>query len=104
MFHLLSGGVKDALPTVNLHADVQLKIDVSFSCWATEATVCRSARPAFAEQLTHSRKPRGLLMRCLTEEKICNIHLFVVQKALLAKETSSYNCTLSTMLFKVTGG
>lgn len=57
MLWLLSGGVKDALPAVDLHTDVQLKINVSLSCWATEAAVGRCARPALAEQLTHSRKP-----------------------------------------------
>lgn len=80
VLHLLSGGVKDALPAVDLHADVQLKVDVSFSCWAAEAPAHRCAWPAFTEQLTHSRKPRGLLMRCLAKEKICNLHLFIILK------------------------
>lgn len=56
MLRLLSSGVKDTLPAVNLHTDIQLKVNVSFSCWATEAAVGRCARPALAEQLTHSRK------------------------------------------------
>lgn len=69
VLHLLNGGVEDALPAVDLHSDVQLKVNVSFSRWATEATACRDARPTFAEQLTDSRKPRGLLMGRLAEEK-----------------------------------
>lgn len=88
MLHLLSGRVKDALPAVDLHADVQLEVNVSFCCWATEATACRCAWPAFTEQLTHSRKPRGLLMRCLAKEKMCSLHLLIILKnalPLLAK-------------------
>lgn len=69
MLWLLSSGVKDTLPAVDLHADIQLKVNVSFSCWATEAAAGGCARPALAEQLTHSRKPRGLPVRCLAEEK-----------------------------------
>lgn len=69
MLWLLSGGVKDTLPAVNLHTDVKLKVDVSFSCRAAEAAAGRCARPALAEQLTHSRKPRGLPVRPLAEEK-----------------------------------
>lgn len=69
MLWLLCSGVKDTLPTVNLHAHVQLKVDVSFSCRAAEAAPSRCARPALAEQLTHSRKPRGLPVRCLAEVK-----------------------------------
>lgn len=49
MLGLLCRGVKDALPTVNLHSDIKLKVDVSFGCWATEAAVGRCARPALAE-------------------------------------------------------
>lgn len=67
--HLLSGGVKDALPAVDLHTDIQLKVNVSLSCWATEAAAAGCAWPAFTEQLTHSRKPGGLLVRCLAAEK-----------------------------------
>lgn len=77
MLHLLSGGVKDALPAVDLHADVQLEVDVPLRCRAAEAAARRCAWPALAEQLTHSRKPRGLLMRRLAEEKICDLHLFI---------------------------
>lgn len=82
MLHLLSGRVKDTLATVDLHANVQLKVNVSFSRWATEGTACWCAWPAFTEQLTHSRKPRGLLMSCLAKEKICNLHLFIIEKCL----------------------
>lgn len=57
MLHLLSGGVKDALPAVDLHADVQLEVDVPFRCRAAEAAARCCAWPALAEQLTHSRKP-----------------------------------------------
>lgn len=88
MLHLLSGRVKDTLAAVDLHTDVQLEVNVSFSCWATEATACRCAWPAFTEQLTHSRKPRGLLMRCLAKEKMCSLHLLIILKnalPLLAK-------------------
>lgn len=78
VLHLLSAGVEHALPAVDLHTDVQLKVDVSFSRWATEASAGRDARPAFAEQLTHSRKPRGLLMGGLAEEKMCNPQFFSI--------------------------
>lgn len=69
MLWLLRGGVKDTLPTVNLHTDIQLKVNVSLSCWATEAAAGRCAWPALAEQLTHSRKPRGLPVRRLAGKK-----------------------------------
>lgn len=69
MLGLLSRGVKDALPTVNLHTHIQLKVDVSFGGRAAEAAVGRGARPALAEQLTHSRKARGLPVRGLAENK-----------------------------------
>ena len=69
MFWLLSGGVKDTLPTVDLHTDIKFKVNVSFSSWTTEATASGCARPALAEQLTHSGEPRGLPVRGLTEEK-----------------------------------
>lgn len=99
MLHLRSGRVKDALPAVDLHADVQLEVNVSFSRWATEATACRCAWPAFTEQLTHSRKPRGLLMGCLAKEKMCSLHLLIILKnalPLLAKLD-----VLKKKLFKV---
>ena len=67
MLWLLSGGVEDTLPAVDLHADIQLKVNVSLSCRATEAAAGGCARPALAEQLTHGRKPRGLPMRRLAE-------------------------------------
>lgn len=63
MLHLLSSGVKDALPTINLHTHIELKVNVSLSSCATEAPVCWCAGPALAEQLTHSGKPRGLPVR-----------------------------------------
>lgn len=69
MLWLLSGGVKDTLPAVDLHTDVQLKINISLSCRATEAAAGGRARPALAEQLTHSRKPRGLPVRSLAEKR-----------------------------------
>lgn len=69
MFWLLSGGVKDTLPTVDLHTDIKFKVNVSFSSRTTEATAGGCARPALAEQLTHSGEPRGLSVRGLTEEK-----------------------------------
>lgn len=78
VLHLLSGGVQHALPAVDLHTDVQLKVDVSFSGWATEATAGRDAGPALAEQLTHSREPRGLLMGGLAEEKMCNPRFYSI--------------------------
>ena len=56
MLRLLSSGVKDTLPAVNLHTDIKLKVNVSLSCWATEGAVGRCAWPALTEQLTHSRK------------------------------------------------
>lgn len=66
---LLSSRVKDALPAVDFHTDIQLKVDVSFRRWATEAAVGRSAWPALTEQLTHSRKARGLSLRRLAENQ-----------------------------------
>lgn len=74
VLHLLSGGVEHALAAVDLHADVQLKVDVSFGGRATEAAACGDAGPAFAEQLTDSGKARGLLLGCLAEEKMRNPH------------------------------
>lgn len=74
MLRLLSGGVQDTLPAVDLHADVQLKVDVSFGRRAAEAAAGRCARPALAEQLTHSGEPRGLSVRRLAvkrEEREC---------------------------------
>ena len=69
MLRLLSSGVKDTLPAVDLHTDIQLKVNVSLSCWATEAAVGRRARPALAEELTHGREARGLPVRCLAVNK-----------------------------------
>lgn len=66
---LLSGWVKDTLPTFDLHADIQLKVNVSLGCRAAEAAVGGGARPALAEQLTHSRETRGLPVRSLAEER-----------------------------------
>lgn len=57
MLRLLSGGVKDALPAVNLHTDVQLEVDVPLSRRPAEAAAGGRARPALAEQLTHGGKP-----------------------------------------------
>lgn len=54
MLRLLGAGMEDTLPAVDFHTDIQLKVDVSFSCWAAEAAAGRCARPALAEQLTHS--------------------------------------------------
>lgn len=39
LLRLLSRRVKDALPTINLHTNVELKVDVFFRRWATEAAV-----------------------------------------------------------------
>lgn len=69
MLWLLRSGVKDTLPTVNLHAHVQLKVDVPLGCRAAEAASSRRAWPALAEQLTHGGKPRGLPVRRLAEAK-----------------------------------
>lgn len=69
MLWLLSGRVKDTLPTVDLYTYIQLKVNVSLGCRATEAAAGWRARPALAEQLTHSRKPRGLPVRRLAVEK-----------------------------------
>lgn len=57
MLCLSGGGVKDTLPAVNLHTNVQLEINVSFSCRAAEASAARCAWPALTEQLTHGGKP-----------------------------------------------
>lgn len=56
MLWLLGGGVKDTLATVNLHTDVQLKVNISLSWWTNEAAIGRCARPALTEQLTDSSK------------------------------------------------
>lgn len=69
MLCLLSSGVEDTLPAVNLYTDIQFKVNVSFNCWSTEAAVGWCARPALAEQLSHSRKACGLLVRRLAENK-----------------------------------
>lgn len=63
MLWLLSGRVEDTLAAVDLHADIQLKVDVSFGRRGAEAAVGGRARPALAEQLTHSRKARRLPVR-----------------------------------------
>lgn len=69
MLWLLSGGVEDALPAVDLHAHVQLEVDVPLGGRAAEAAAGRRAGPALAEQLTHGREARRLPVRRLAEEK-----------------------------------
>lgn len=69
VLRLLSGGVKDALPAVNLHADVQLEVDVPLGRRPAEAAAGGRARPALAEQLTHGGKPRRLPVGRLAVEK-----------------------------------
>lgn len=75
MLRLLGGGVEDALAAVDLHAHVQLKVDVALGGGAAEAAAGWCAGPALAEQLTHcgeaGRLPVGQLTggRKKTEEE-----------------------------------
>ena len=84
VLRLLSGGVKDTLPAVDLHADVQLEVDVPLGRRAAEAAAGGRARPALAEQLTHGGKPGGLPVRRLAEKKGNGLKTatlqFIVQK------------------------
>jgi len=69
VLRLLGRGVKDTLPAVDLHADIQLKVNVSLRRRAAETASGRRARPALAEQLTHGGKPGGLPVRRLAAGK-----------------------------------
>lgn len=60
MLGLLGSGMEDTLPTVDLHTNVQLKVDVPLGGRPTEAAVGGCAGPALAEELTHCREARGL--------------------------------------------
>lgn len=49
MLWLLGGGVEDTLAAVDLHAHVQLKVDVALCGGAAEAAACWRTGPALAE-------------------------------------------------------
>lgn len=65
MLGLLGSGMQDTLAAVDLHADIQLEVNVPLCGWTHEAAVGGCAWPALAEQLADSRKARRLLVRCL---------------------------------------
>lgn len=69
MLRLLGGGVEDALATVDLHAHVQLEVDVALAGGAAKAAAGWSAGPALAEQLTHGGEARWLPVGQLAENK-----------------------------------
>lgn len=66
MLRLLGGGVEDALAAVDLHAHVQLEVDVALGGGTAEAAASWGAGPALAEQLTHGGEARRLPVGQLT--------------------------------------
>ena len=60
--------MEDTLPAVDLHPDVQLKVDVALDGRAQEAAAGGRAGPALAEQLADGGEPRGLLVGRLSDD------------------------------------
>lgn len=107
MLCLLSSGVEDTLPAVNLYTDIQLKVNVSFSCWSAEAAAGWCAGPALAEQLTHSRKAWGLLVRrwaVNNERKNGQVSFWTTTKLYLQKTIYILKAKLSGGIDNVSDG